>query len=742
MLVLALVAGVLAWRSRQEAQAASVSADAQRLAATALNIEQPDVALLSAVEGTKLEQSPETYGALLTLLARQPRVVHRLRTPDQAVRIATSPDGSAVFLGLSSARVNAVSTQTGRVLWTADMPAGGFVASVSVTPDGRGVIAVEMGTGAWGVVRFDAATGQVDWRVHEEELAAAAPGATPNVIGGGFRADGRFVTVTRSHVFTLDPATGRVLSAVPWSQELHTPLLEVWPDGKVSREGPDGPDDGLVFDPAHPARGTARLDGLVLAVSPDASRVLVGRETETGTDLRVVDGRTLKDLTSTVEVAEHVFTGAWSPDGTRAAIGVERGALVLDPRTMALQRVMVGHSGPVNELVFTGAGGDLIWTGGQDGTSVAFDLSGTRTPVTEQPADPEPLQGSSSVTAHRGVYVVYSDEANTAFVADTATGRGLGQLVADLGGRLDDWAEGAQHQAEAVAMTPDGGTAVVAILGYVFGGPAQTSEPWLTDHGAVVIFDAVTRQQRAVLELPWPAYGIAVTPDSRRAVVNGAKGYAVVDLTQGRLVDEPVPMEEIPRQTGANGAEASPDGRWVALARNREIVVLDLTTGTVDRRGAVAEQEDDLVQTVAWSADSTTLVAGTSTGWLHALSASEVTAVAPPRHITGGAVRDLELSPDGRLLATEGDEGDVMLWDTRTWRPYGQPVTGDRGPGWLTYSADGRALRIFFDDHHVVQVSTSPSDWVRAACSAAGRNLTPAESAAILPGRPVRPTCP
>ena len=124
------------------------------------------------------------------------------------------------------------------------------------------------------------------------------------------------------------------------------------------------------------------------------------------------------------------------------------------------------------------------------------------------------------------------------------------------------------------------------------------------------------------------------------------------------------------------------------------------------------------------------------------LSAAGLTAVAPPRHITGGWVRDLELSPDGRLLASMGDEGDVMLWDTRTWRPYGQPVTGDRAVGWLTFSADGRALRVFFEDQHVVQISTSPSDWVTAACRAAGRNLTPAESAAILPGRPVRPTCP
>src|SRR4029079_11891271 len=115
-------------------------------------------------------------------------------------------------------------------------------------------------------------------------LAAAAPGAKPNVIGGGFRADGRFAAVTRTHVFTLDPATGRVLSAVPWSHQNHTVLLKVWADGKVSREGPDGRDDGLVFDPAHPERPPAHLDGLVLAVSPDASRVLVGRETATGTD--------------------------------------------------------------------------------------------------------------------------------------------------------------------------------------------------------------------------------------------------------------------------------------------------------------------------------------------------------------------------------------------------------------------------------------------------------------------------
>ena len=104
-----------------------MSADAQRLAATALNMDYPDTALLTAVEATKLEQSPETYGGLLTLLARQPSVVHRVRTPNRATRIATAPDGATVFLGSRPAPGStAVSTRTGQALGPCGhAPAGG-----------------------------------------------------------------------------------------------------------------------------------------------------------------------------------------------------------------------------------------------------------------------------------------------------------------------------------------------------------------------------------------------------------------------------------------------------------------------------------------------------------------------------------------------------------------------------------------------------------------------------------------
>jgi len=50
-------------------------------------------------------------------------------------------------------------------------------------------------------------------------------------------------------------------------------------------------------------------------------------------------------------------------------------------------------------------------------------------------------------------------------------------------------------------------------------------------------------------------------------------------------------------------------------------------------------------------------------------------------------------------------------------------------------------LRVFFEKVGVVDISTDRADWVAAACKAAGRNITPEESAVILAGEPLRPTC-
>lgn len=735
MLVVALVAGVAAWWAQQTAQAASLSAEAKGLAASALNIEYPDLALLAAVEATRIEQSPETYGALLTLLARQPTVAHRVRTENRFLRIAAGADGGIVVVTENHPFIRAIDAETGETLWNVEMPHGGQAGQPTVTSDGAGVIVPEWSEQP-GLVRLDAATGEVVWELRGvDELV---PGSGPHIDGGGMTDDGRYLAANGSHVLTIDAATGEVLDAVPWPEE--TPFADfflVWPDGRVSRAVDDG-GTGVVFDPRRPELGLVAAPGLPTSVSPDGSRLVLVDPDESGSTVRIVPTDDLGAGTPTVRVEGFVRGAPWSPDGTQVALTVERGIQVLDAATLRLGRPAVGHSGAVMDARFAGLDGTMVWTAGRDGTSVGFDLSGVRTPIATSAVGVHASLGASSVTAQRGarLELVYTGTPHLAYVTDLRTGTDLGQLLPDIDGPGAGWLPDTEFEPGSVAITPDGVTAVVGVNGYT------PDVGYLEDRGVVVLFDAATQRQRSVVEVPWMVHSVAVTPNGRQAVVNGQGGFAVIELAEATPSHGPTALEASQGVDGTTATAVSPDGRLAALARNDEIVLIDLDGGQVVRRASVASDDDQVVKAIAWTNDSRTLVVGADDGRLHVVSAATLEPMAPSRLITGGWVIDLEVSPDGRTLASMGSDGDIILWDTATWRPYGQPVTDDRAWGWLTFTEDGRGLRAFFEDGDLVQVSVEPSDWVAAACAAAGRNLTAEEAAVILPDRPLRPSCP
>ena len=742
VLVVALIAGLLAWRAQRQAQAASLSAQAKGLAASALNLEYPDLALLAAVEATKLEQSPETYGALLTLLARQPQVVHRVRTENRFLRIGASPDGSTVFVTENFPFIRAIDAESGEILWNVEMPKGGQAFQPVATADGRGVIVAEGSEEEPGIVRLDAATGEVEWEVRAiDELV---PGSDEYiVVGGGVLQDGSFIAATATHVLRFDPATGDLLDATAWPGEpSFVDFFLVWPDGRVSRGVEEPTPSGLVWDPARPDLGVTETGGVPISVSPDGTRLVLSSPDEAGTTVKVVPTADPGAEAASVRIAGYVRSAPWSPDGTQVALTVERGIQLLEVDTMRVNPVMEGHSGAVMDARFAGEGGDLVWTAGRDGTAVGFDVSGRRTPIASTSTDLDPALGRSSPIAQRGVHIdlVQTNDPHGAYVTDLESAANLGELLPAVDAAAGGWPADLLLQPSSVAISPDGETAAVGVDGFTFT-DADGFMP-VTDRGLVALFDTATQRQVATVEMPWPVHSLGVSPDGQRLVVNGRGGYAIVDLRAARLTSDPVSLEEVDSIDGTSETIISPDGRLAALARGAEIVLLDLSTGEVARRGQVASAQDQLVQALAWTDDARTLAAGTDDGRLHVVAAETLDPVAPSRLITGGFVTDLEVAPDGRTMASVGSDGDVTLWDTTTWRPYGQPVTDDRAWGWLTFTPDGRHLRVFFEGGEVVEISVDPDDWVEAACAAAGRNLTAEESAVILPERPLGPTCP
>ena len=319
----------------------------------------------------------------------------------------------------------------------------------------------------------------------------------------------------------------------------------------------------------------------------------------------------------------------------------------------------------------------------------------------------------------------YEAALNTARILDLEKGR-------DLFGELQPFTD-CVCQIGHTAITPDGKLALAGIFHWT-----DDYSTAITDRGRVVAWDTDTGELTRTIDIPWEAYGLAVTPDGERLLVNGTGGWALYDLDTG---------EEIwNHETDVSGgwiaglplAGAAPDGSLLAVLRGETLILLDPASGEEVVSEELTGGAGTLTR-VAFSADSRTVAVGSQSGGLHFLDAATLERVAPDRRLTAGIVIDLQVSPDGSILAAMGAGGDVTLFDPTTWRPYGKPVVDGLGKGFLSFTDD--SLRMYGETGPDYELSTDPDEWVAAGCRTANTELTPEESAVILPGEPVEPTC-
>jgi WD40 repeat protein len=106
------------------------------------------------------------------------------------------------------------------------------------------------------------------------------------------------------------------------------------------------------------------------------------------------------------------------------------------------------------------------------------------------------------------------------------------------------------------------------------------------------------------------------------------------------------------------------------------------------------------------------------------------------------AVLTVTLSSDGRTLATTSLDGTTRLWDVPSGRAIGTALPGvPDHPVSATFVDGGRSLVAVYDNGRGYLWDVRPDSWARRACEVAGRTLTRAEWHDVLPERDYAPAC-
>ena len=757
--LIAVSARSAAARSADRARSAALSADAHRLAAESLSA--PDIATsaLLAAASYRLQDTPDTRGAMLSALERGQSALFRVATPRRLVGLVASTDGTRLYALQNNRTVDVIGSSRRAIVTT--YPARGATL-IGVT--GRSLVVAGAVNGAarpqpGRLAVLNAATGGP---ITQLTATAMEGPATPSIAPGG-----RWLVADRATDATAQHPT-RVLTvydASDWERPARTvtlpaPVVDI---AAGLRTAVVVTSDQRIFvidlatlriaGSAHRSdlpTAAASNDESAFTISPDGSRVaFVGP----GPDDPPVVLRTVVLQGASIVLPRSLndaLSLAFNSTGSALAVGSAGGALnvyhVTDGQPIAS---LAGQSGTILGAAWASNG--ALYTDGLDSQVVSWDVSSIPRLLH--------LKGATVPSAD---FAVQSGR----IVVGVNPQQGFGPPAQEkmfsfdlTDGAIHSWPLGltGQDYVTQVTATPDGSRAIVSIES----AHANRWQVWDLRRGVVLHTIPALPGDDNTLGL-----SAAISPDGTSAVIGvTASRLAVVDLPSGRFV-----RMITARFAGADGSrihavvwQFTPDGHVLlwgydpggsggsggSTVVEQRLGLLDVTRGTVVAQASVGDIDGP--KFFAWSHSGTTLAMGTYAGSLATFNAATLRPLREADAVDTGYVLSVGFSPDDRTLVAAGTDSTMTFWDVATLsREGGREAAPNAAMVWwyawfdpqgdvtglapqLTQPGVNRERRFTFP--------ARTTQWLTLTCALAGQRMTRAQWARYAGDEPFRRVC-
>lgn len=731
--LLALLAtgfGIYAEQRRREAVRQTKIAVSRQLAMQSriLYEEQPDLALLLAIEARRSADTAEARASLLDAVTRSGRLLTILRGHTREVNsVEFSPVSQVLASASRDGTIRLWDVRVGRLLAPPLRAHTSGINQVAFRPDGRVLASASQN----GIVQL--------WSVanHRPLGPPFKPHIGPRgialkVMDLAFSPEGRTLATTSAFEATRfwDAVTLQPLGAIEGRSFIGPAgCLAYSPDGRSFVTCATKNQSLELWDTVTRRRVRTFAgnpsDMVFVGFSPDGRKLVTGG----------MDGVRLwhvgkseplgPPLPDQREGSHSIFAAAFSPDGrTIAAVGSDGFIRLWDAETRELLgRPFRGSPFRLSSLAFSPDGKTLA-TGGEDSMVRLWNLRSDQ-PLArrfEEEGGKKGIQIENMALSPNGRRLATSNGTGEVLMWDVESGRRFGPPLTG------------QH----MAFNSSGSRlTTVDVTG-------RAVRIWDTATGRLV--------QQGAIDVHEPMdIDILFSPDGRRVISVQPDGASRVwDTATQKLVAQVPAKLKMP----AFFAASSRNGAVLALASlNDPIQLWDTTAGRLLTK--IELGRDVLCFSLALSPDGSRLAAGTLGGGilLWDTATRKLLGRIKTRPLVEGIfpqgkeiiVSGLAFSPDGNFLAS-GSEEAVRLWDVRTRQLLGEllgPRPGSEVIRNLSFSQDGRSLVAGGLLEEITVLDVDPISWQRHACRIANRNLTPDEWEQYLGGQPYDPkTCP